>query len=219
LNKSIIKLAITDDHPLAINGVKSMLSSSQHILITATYSTGNSLLEGLKSYPPDVLLLDIMLPDKSGKELAKIISHDYPQIGIIALTSLDAPSIVKVMMQRGCKGYLLKDTDEQTLVEAIETVAEGNEFIEPSLKEHLLQQMMGNKKQVNGVIHELTTREKEILRLIVAEYTTQEIADKLFISFRTVENHRYSLLQKLEVKNTAGLVRVALTTGLLEDPA
>jgi len=219
LNKSIIKLAITDDHPLAINGIKSMLSSSQHILVTATYANGNSLLEGLKSYPPDVLLLDIMLPDKSGKELAKIIVHDYPHIGIIALTSLDAPSIVKVMMQRGCKGYLLKDTDEQTLVEAIETVAKGNEFIEPSLKEHLLQQMMGNKKQVNGVIHELTTREKEILRLIVAEFTTQEIADKLFISFRTVENHRYSLLQKLEVKNTAGLVRVALTTGLLEDPA
>jgi len=216
MNRSIIKVAITDDHPLAINGIRSMLSSFTHIHVIATYNNGNALLEGLKSNQPDILLLDIMLPDKSGKELARMINQQYPGIGIIALTSMDAPSIVKAMMQRGCKGYLLKDTDERTLADAIEAVAAGAEFIEPSLKEHLLQQMMGVKKQVTGVVHELTTREKEILKLIVSEYTTQEIADKLFISFRTVENHRYSLLQKLEVKNTAGLVRMALTMGLAE---
>lgn len=211
-----INIAITDDHPLALNGIKTMLSSFPHLTVTETYRTGQALLDGLAISQPDILLLDIMLPDKSGKELASIISKSWPKIGIIALTSLDAPAVVKSMMQRGCLGYLLKDTDEDTLAEAIEQVHQGLEYIEPSLKEHLLQHMIRNRRPAAQVHAELTQREREILKLIVEEYTTQDIADKLFISFRTVENHRYSLLQKLEVKNTAGLVRVALTTGLLE---
>lgn len=212
-----IKVVITDDHPLAINGIKAMLAGFPHIIVTATYSNGTTLLEGLAQQQPDILLLDIMLPGKSGKELVPIISKAYPAIGIIAITSLDAPAVVKTMMQKGCLGYLLKDTDEHTLAEAIEQVHQGNEYLEPGLKEHLLQHMIHNKKTDNSIVAELTQREKEILSLIVEEYTTQEISDKLFISFRTVENHRYSLLQKLEVKNTAGLVRVAITTGLLNE--
>ncbi len=216
-----IKVAITDDHPLAIKGIKTILDSFPHIEVTDTYNSGKALMEGLQEKQPDVLLLDIMLPDKSGKELAPIISQNYPKIGIIALTSLDAPAMIKTMMQRGCLGYLLKDTSEETLVEAIEQVNKGNEYLEQNLKEHLLQNMMKSKKAQPPshpvIAHELTLREKEILQLIVEEYTTQEISDKLFISFRTVENHRYSLLQKLEVKNTAGLVRVAITHGLIDN--
>jgi DNA-binding NarL/FixJ family response regulator len=210
-----ISVAITDDHPLAISGIKSMLLPFKHINTEATYHSGNALLEGLAIRQPDVLLLDIMLPDISGKELAPIISKTYPKIGIIALTSLDAPAVVKMMLKKGCLGYLLKDTDEQTLVTAIEEVNEGHEYLEPSLKEHLLQNFIKNQKTASSILPEITQREKEILQLIVEEYTTQEISDKLFISFRTVENHRYSLLQKLEVKNTAGLVRVAITHGLI----
>jgi len=95
-------------------------------------------------------------------------------------------------------------------------VYRGNEFIEPSLKETLLQHLIKYRAQSTDILPELTQREREVLRLIVSEHTTQEIADKLCISFRTVENHRYSLLQKLDVKNTAGLVRMAITLGLVD---
>jgi DNA-binding NarL/FixJ family response regulator len=143
LRKQDINVAITDDHPLALNGIRSMLRSAPHIHVSATYSNGEDLLTGLKASIPDVLLLDIMLPDISGKDLARIVSIQYPQLGVIALASLDAPSVVKSMIQRGCKGYLLKDADEHALVAAIEAVAAGEEFVEPSLKEHLFQHWCG----------------------------------------------------------------------------
>ncbi len=212
-----IKVAIVDNHPLAINGLKTMLALyPEAVQVTETYHSGTSLLEGLSRVQPEVLLLDILLPDQSGKELAPIITKKYPEVRMIALTSLDSPAVVKSMMQRGCLGYLLKDTDDKTLIEAIRQVYQGNEFIEPSLKETLLQHLIKYRAQSTDILPELTQREREVLRLIVSEHTTQEIADKLFISFRTVENHRYSLLQKLDVKNTAGLVRMAITLGLVD---
>ena len=212
-----IRVAIVDDHPLALSGLKSMLSAYKQITVAATYGSGNTLLEGLKKVQPDVLLLDVLLPDVSGKELAPIIIEKYPQMRMIALTSLDSPAVVKSMMQRGCLGYLLKDTTEETLVTAIEQVYRGLEFIEPSLKEYMFQNMLRYRKAGQQVMPELTAREKEVLRLIATELTTQEIADKLFISFRTAENHRYSILQKLDVKNTAGLIKLAMQMGLLDE--
>ena len=211
----IIKVAIIDNHPLAIKGVQGMLAPYKHIELVATYATGMALLEGLKQEQPDVLLLDIMLPDISGKELAPEIKKKYPGIRILALTSHDAPSYVKSMMRRGCSGYLLKDTDQKTLILAIEQVYAGAEFIEPALKEQMLQNVINFKKQTANTPPELTPREKEILQLIVQEYTSQEIADKLFISLHTVESHRFSLFQKLDVKNMVGLVKVAIQMGLL----
>jgi DNA-binding NarL/FixJ family response regulator len=212
-----IDVAIVDNHPLAINGLKAMLGLYPEVVhVSATYHSGAALLEGLQRSQPEVLLLDILLPDKSGKELAPVIARTWPGVRMIALTSLDSPAVVKSMMQRGCLGYLLKDSDEKTLIDAIEQVYKGEEFIEPSLKETLLQHLIKYRAQSTDIIPELTQREKEILKLIVSEHTTQEIADKLFISFRTVENHRYSLLQKLDVKNTAGLVRMAITLGLVD---
>lgn len=210
-----IRTAIVDDHPLALNGLKSMLAAYPQISVTALYSSGNALLEGLRQEQPDVLLLDVLLPDISGKDLAPQIAKLYPGVRMIALTSLDGPAVVRSMMQRGCLGYLLKDTTEEMLVTAIEQVYRGLEFIEPSLKEYIFQNMMRYRRPGQQVMPALTTREKEVLRLIVAEYTTQEIADKLFISFRTAENHRYSIMQKLDVKNTAGLVKLALQMALL----
>lgn len=110
------------------------------------------------------------------------------------------------MMQRGCLGFLLKDTTEENLVAAIEQVYRGLEFIEPTLKEYITQNMVHYRKSGQQVMPALTSREKEILQLIAAEYRTQEIADKLYISYPTVENHRYSIMQKLDAKNTASLV-------------
>ncbi len=213
-----IHIAIVDDHPMLINGIIDLLRPYEHILVQGTYTNAAQLLEGLSIYQPDVLLLDIMLPDQSGKELVPVILKKYPDMRILVLTSLDAPAMVTTMLRRGCAGYLLKDASPEALVEAIETVYKGEEYIEPRLKKHLIQNVtkFTSNLQNQFVVPELTHREKEILKMITAEYTTREIAEKLFISFRTAEHHRNNLIQKLDVKNTAGLVMVAIQLGLVK---
>lgn len=214
-----IRIAIVDDHPMVISGLKNMLEPFPHIHITADYTNGTDLMEGLKTNLPDVLLLDILMPGMEGAEVAKAVKSLYPGIHILAITSLNAPAHIKSMMRSGCTGYLLKNTDQQVLVEAIETVFKGVEFIEPALKEQLLQSMLNYKAKAGGSVAPslplLTRREKEILQLILQEYSNPEIAEKLFISIRTVENHRFNLQQKLNVKNTVGLMKVAIQMGLV----
>jgi DNA-binding NarL/FixJ family response regulator len=205
-----LKLAIADDHPIVANGIRSILRDAPHITITDVYSNGQSLLDGIKERQPDVLLLDMQMPDMNGPELATAILKSYPQIRILILSSTDVLLMVKKMLKLGCMGYILKDSDDVTILKAIETVQSGGQFLSPLLQQQLVEDMFRAKRKNN----QLTRREKEILLLIVNEHTNQEIADKLFLSLHTVENHRISLLHKLEVKNTAGLVKVALETGL-----
>jgi DNA-binding NarL/FixJ family response regulator len=209
-----ISVAIVDDHPLATTGLRNMLSVSEDIQVTDTYHNGTALLEGLHQRQPDVLLLDIQLPDIRGEELAARISREWPGVKMLAITSLDAPIHIKIMMRNGCKGYLLKNTDVDTLIMAIEEVQQGREFIEPALKEQMVQNILQFRK-TDRKPPVLTRREREILELIVAECTNQDIAGKLSLSLRTVEKHRFSLLQKLDVKNTAGLVKTAIEFGYI----
>jgi DNA-binding NarL/FixJ family response regulator len=208
-----LKLAIADDHPIVANGILSILRDVPGITVTDIYNNGHSLLNGIKERQPDVLLLDMQLPDINGPELATIILKNYPQVRILILSSTDVLLMVKKMLKLGCMGYILKDSDDLTILKAIETVQNGGQFLSPVLQQQLVEDMFRTKK-TDRKTTTLTRREKEILQLIVHEHTNQEIADKLFISLHTVENHRISLLHKLEVKNTAGLVKVALETGL-----
>jgi DNA-binding NarL/FixJ family response regulator len=208
-----LKLAIADDHPIVANGIRSILRDVPDITITDIYSNGHSLLNGIKERQPDVLLLDMQLPDISGPELATVILKNYPQVRILILSSTDVLLMVKKMLKLGCMGYILKDSDDLTILKAIETVQNGGQFLSPVLQQQLVEDMFRTKK-TDRKTTTLTRREKEILQLIVHEHTNQEIADKLFLSLHTVENHRISLLHKLAVKNTAGLVKVALETGL-----
>lgn len=211
-----IFVSIVDDHPLATSGVKSMLEGYENIEVKGIYHSAAAVMNGLSVFRPDVLLLDILIPGQSGKALAPIIKEQHPSVKLVALTSLDAPAMVSSMMRRGCSGYLLKDTDRQNLIAAIETTHGGKEFIDPSLKEKILAHVLYPDQEKEDVVPEITKRELQILKLIAEEHTTREISEKLFISFRTVENHRYSLLQKLDVKNTVGLVKVALKLGLIQ---
>ena len=206
----MIRLAITDDQVIILNGLQKILADVPNIKITGIYHNGDELLEGLAIQQPDVLLLDIQMPGKSGIELAGIITKTYKQIKIVALTNIDVTAQIKKILQQGVMGYLLKDASPETIVKAIETVHNGEQYIQEELKQQLLSSLSSHSaKQI------VTRREKEILQLIVDEFTNQEIADKLFLSLRTVENHRNNLLQKLDVKNTAGLVKVAIQEGLV----
>jgi len=210
-----IKVAIVDDHVLIVQGLQNLLGHHPDIIITETYDSGKMLLEGLKQKQPDVLLMDIQLPDQSGNELVRIISKRYPALKIIALTSMDTIFHIKDMMQHGCVGYVTKQAGAEVLLDAIKQVYSGTEFLEESIETRWMKSLLKTQKQ-QSMQAPLSRREKEILKLIAAEYTNQEIAEKLYLSQRTVESHRYSLLQKLNVKNTAGLVRVALQMGLVE---
>lgn len=210
-----ITIAIVDDHPLAIHGIKMMLADYEGFEVIDTYNSGNALLNGLAIRQPDILLLDILLGDYTGNELALMIHKQYPTIKMIALTSLDTPAMVKSMLQNGCNAYLLKGTDQATLHEAIITAYRNEQFIEPELKEHLLNNFINPSKQNQPKTYVLTKRETEILKLIVEGDTTTEIADKLCISPRTADTHRLTLLKKLMAKNTAELVSIAFRLGLV----
>lgn len=210
-----MKVAIADDHPIVANGLKRVLSDFPHIEVVGVYTSGNALLQGIGANVPDVLVLDMHLPDLEGPELARKVLKTHPTVRILVLSSSDVLVQVKKMLQIGCMGYLLKDSDDLTIIKAIETVYEGGQFLAPTLQQRVVEDMFKVRQQEKQSTL-LTRREKEVLQLILQEFTNQEIANKLFISLHTVDNHRSSLLQKLNVKNTAGLVKKAIETGIVE---
>ncbi len=212
-----IRVAITDDHPMVIDGIRNALYPHPDITITGTYLNAKELFNGLQQKEADVLLLDLQLPDKTGNELIPVLLKQYPGLNILILSGMESSSYIKEMMHKGCKGYLLKSATNQTiLITAIKQVYAGELFLDASLKEQLLQEMLVTKRQANKFNPKITQREKEVLGLIAKEHSNQQIADLLFISLRTVETHRYNLLQKLDVKNTVGLIRVARQMGLMD---
>lgn len=209
-----ISVAIADDHQMVIKGIQVMLQDSTEIKITDVYHNGEALMEGLAINQPDVLILDIQMPGASGAELTPDIVRLYPDIGILALTNLDQSFHVKKMISNGAMGYLLKSVGQEILWEAIKSVHQRIQFIDPSLRNQLLQDMFISEK--NKQRHpELTPREFEILQLIGNNHTSQEIADKLFLSKRTIDYHRVSLLFKFEVKNASGLIKKAIELGMI----
>ncbi|MGI9548334.1 MAG: response regulator [Flavobacteriaceae bacterium] len=210
----MIKVAILDDHPMVLKGIESMLEDSREIEISATYNRKVHLLDGFKSGLPDVLLLDINLPDGNGLEIGKELNKTYPDVRIIGLSNYSEPGFIKNMLRNGASGYLLKNTDKQELVAAIKTVYQGEIYLPRTVRDILLSDSIGSPT-TTGFIPKLTRREKEVLQLIAKEHTNQEIANKLYISTKTVESHRNNLLQKLGVRNTAGLIKSAMEKGLI----
>lgn len=210
-----IRLAIIDDHAVVLDGLKTMLNAFANLEVTYTTQSGYEILNHFQSEIPDVLLMDIQMPEINGIDLCKQIVKQYPTVKIIAFTSFDDSNYVKQIFRSGAKGYLLKNSDKHTIVKAIETVMQDEEYMDDSIKKILLQESItGQRRSIFEV--PLTKREKEILKLIAEGLSSQEIADKLFISLRTVETHRLNLNQKLDVKNTAGLVKEAIKRGLVD---
>ncbi len=210
-----IQVILVDDHQLILSGLETILYAEPHIEVMASCRDGAALLECLKLLKPDVVVMDIQMPGMDGIRLCKQISTRYPDIKILALSNLEEKQFVTNMIRNGARGYLLKTVEPAMLVRAIETVYEGYEqFIQPELSAKLF------RESLTGIKHSayrpvLTRREKEVLRLIAEEKSNQEIAEQLFLSIRTVESHRFNLMQKLQVKNAAGLVREALEAGLV----
>jgi DNA-binding NarL/FixJ family response regulator len=210
-----IRIAIADDHQMVINGIYTMLGDHPNIKIIATYETGEALLKGLEKESPDVLLLDIQLPDKTGDKLAPVIKKNYPGVRILTLTNFDSAFYARNMLYHGALGYLLKSTDRETLIEAIETVYDNREFIEPDMRHQVAEKnLKTNRAQVQ--FPTISVREKEILQLLSDGYTTQKIMDTLFLSATTIDNYRSNLLLKFGVANTASLIKKAVQLNIVE---
>lgn len=207
----MIRIAIVDDHPLLIKGLCTMLQLCADIEITGTYLSGRELLNGLKEVQPDVLLLDIQMRGQAGDELAPILRKGYPNMMVLALTNMEHEYYIKTMLGYGIQGYVLKSSDERTLLEAIRSLNRGQPYFDPLIRKQVARIQVSVSQAPT-----LTRREKEILELIASDLTSSDIATRLFVSKRTVDNHRTNLLLKLDVKSSASLVKKALDLGLIK---
>ncbi len=210
----MVKLCITDDHKMVLEGLQLLLEDQQDIHVVKLCHDAKELIAYLKDELPDVILLDINMPELNGIEACRIIKKDYPQIKVIALSMIAEAHLIKLMLRNGADGYLHKNAGREEIIEAIVDVSEGKRYISNEITDILVGQNESPKLNASP-FPKLSTRETQILSLIIDEKTTQEIADKLFISFGTVETHRRNIMIKLGVKNTAGLVRTALEYGLV----
>jgi DNA-binding NarL/FixJ family response regulator len=208
-----INIYIVDDHQVVINGLISMLKTESDFNVAGFALHAEDALKYADCNPMDIALIDINLPNMDGVELCKQILKLQPSTKIIALSSFNEASFIKSMMQNGAKGYLLKNTSGEELIKAIKTVNQGQDYLSEDVQKTLISSSLG--KSQSSYIPKITRREKEVLSLITEEFTTKEIAEKLFISIATVETHRLHLLSKFGVKNTAGLVKVAIQKGLI----
>jgi DNA-binding NarL/FixJ family response regulator len=201
----MIKIYIVEDHSVVIEGIYSLLQNENGMEITGYATNAQNCIDFFVNHIADVILMDIGLPDMSGIDLCAIIKKKYPGIMIIALSTFNQGTYIKKMMEAGASGYLLKNTGKQEMLEAIKTVTTGNTYLSFEVGKEL--QL---SKEENDNIPLLTKREKEILILIAEGLTNQQIKEKLFISIDTVDSHRKNLHTKLNVKNTAMLIRYAI---------
>ena len=213
----MIKLALVDDHNLFRQGIKLLLQSMPDVELVIEASNGQEFIDALTEVTPDVLLLDLDMPVMNGIETAKEIRKRGLETGIIILTMYDDEQMIAHLMELGANGYLLNDTSEEELNKAIHSVYETQFYFNDFVSKALLTGVRNKRKAEPkiGTQIDLTRRESEVLQLICEELTTQEMADKLFLSPRTVEGHRQNLIEKFGVKNTAGLIIRAIKLGFV----
>jgi DNA-binding NarL/FixJ family response regulator len=198
---------IVDDHYMVIEGIRSLLHNEKGIDWMGHATNAASCLSFLRQQQPDILFMDVNLPDKSGTDLCKEVKDLYPSIMILGLSTFNQQVIIRNMMDNGASGYVLKNATKEELLEAMHAVLRGKTYL--SLEASLsLKANTGNQPLI-------TRREKEVLQLIAEGLTNVEISEKLFISVPTVNTHRKSLLAKFDVKNTATLISKAIRMGLI----
>jgi len=206
----MIKLLIADDHNVLINGLKLILAVRKDFKVIAIANNGAEVIDLVKNERPDVILLDINMPVLNGYQTLEIIRSDYPEIKVIILSMLNDKRNVLNMLEAGAKGFLFKDTDDKNLFKAIDYVYQGAYYVSDGLEDILEEFLCDNKYPGKKNKHILSSRELEIVSLIVEGNTNAEIADLLFLSTRTVDTHRKNIFYKLNLNNTALLVKYAL---------
>ncbi|MFD2903651.1 response regulator [Sphingobacterium anhuiense] len=207
----MIKIAITDDHPLLSEGLKNILSKEDMLEVVGCYPDASTMHKALSDGPVDVLLLDINLPDANSIELIKPLRSKYPEMRIIVISVHNEYAVINSVLQEGAQGYIQKNASVEEIVAGVEQVIKGNKFLCSQTKNIVERKSKDELKSVP----KLTRREKEVLTEASLGLTTGQIAEKLFISPHTVESHRKNLIEKFDAKNLSSAIKLALEYGLI----
>jgi len=211
-----INTAILDDHPVVVNGIVKIFEEDELISITHTWSNAAEFFEDIeKGIQPEVLLLDVLLPDQNGDLVAQQLQKNHPEIKILAISVLDSAISANTMLRLGAQGYIMKHATAAEWRKAIIDVSNNETYIEPTLQEKMANLGEGRTREAS-VKTTLSPREKEVLQLIASGRSKKDIAKELGISTNTVKQYQFNLSLKLEVNSTAALVGHALRTGLAQ---
>ena len=213
----MINIIIADDHQMCIDGIKSLLEPQQDIAIVGEALNGTDLMAILRKVQADIVLMDINMPGMDGVEATRQIRKEHKEVKVLAVTMYNTREFVARLLGAGASGYILKNTGKEELLAAIHALKNGSTYFSEAVTKRIMESLQGKRSSIFDGVIELTVREKEVLKLIALEHTSQEIAKKLFLSVNTIETHRKNLLSKLNLKNTAGLVKYAVQHGVLDD--
>lgn len=213
------KILIVDDHEVVRDGLRNILTSLDNISIAGEAGNGEDAVKMYSSLKPDLVIMDISMPGMNGIEATRVIKEKDPDARILILTMHDNQEYLNQIIRSGAKGFILKNTDKEELLDAVRTVAGGDNFFSKDISKLIIDNYIRTAKETekSDAYKEvpLTKREIEILKLIASGYSNQEIANILYISYNTVDTHRKNIMHKLSIKNTAGLVRYAIEKGLI----
>ena len=211
LSSKSIRIVLVDDHHIVLDGLRSLLESDPGFKIIAALRSGEEVLTFFKNEQPDILLTDYSLPGISGLELTRKIKSEYPQVKIAVLSMHDEASLVRSILKEGINGYILKNIQQFGLRNALKQIAQGMPYVSPEITK----MMMGDLQEPEQKAGLLTEREWEILKLITKEYSNKQMAEKLFISERTVETHRKNIFRKTNTNSLVGLIKFAFEHNLV----
>ena len=209
-----IKILLADDHQLMLDGISSVLKTEKDLSIVATAANGEEVMEKIQLHPVDICLLDIQMPGMDGITTIEQLKTKYPLVKIIVVSTHNEKEIIFKVMRMGVGGYVLKNSSKTELVAAIKKVMNGGMYLSPEVEKIIIEGEALQTESKNTIV--LTPREVDILSLLAKEYTNEQIANELFISYRTVETHRKNIMQKTGTKNLAGLIKFAISNDLLK---
>jgi DNA-binding NarL/FixJ family response regulator len=214
------KILLVDDHPLFRTGLKSLLVDNPSFQVIGEAGDGQEAIRLTKTLKPDLVLLDISLPDKSGIEVTRELKNLFPEILILIVSMHAKIDFITEAFRAGALGYVIKESAAERLVQGLETVARGDYFLDSSLSHKVVEKILGFPTWETKITDEkyagLTPREEQVLRLLAEGHSAKEIGEKLFISPKTVENHRASIMDKLDLHSTLDLIRYAVRLGLID---
>ncbi len=206
-----LRILLADDHKLFREGIRALLEKYQHIEVVGEAENGHQVLDLLQELKPDLILIDLTMPEMNGLDTIPQIRKILPSIHILVLSMHEDGNYIVKSIQSGANAYLFKNVDEEELMEAIKKVTIGEKYFNSKVSELMIETLRKGQVEVN-----ITAREKEILQLVANGLSTKMIADRLFLSTRTVETHRVNIMKKLKVNNTAELIKKAAETNLLD---
>lgn len=208
------RVLLVDDHAVVRSGIRLLLDADDDIEVVGEAGTARDAIFQARSTKPDVILLDVVMPDQTGLEVLPTLRHEHPDTKVLILSMQDDPRYVREAFAAGASGYVLKEAADAEVIAAIREVAAGGRYVHPVLGARLIEAESEEARRAEE--DPLSEREREVLRLLALGHTNQEISEQLYISVRTAETHRAHIMQKLRLSSRAELVRYALEQGLME---